>query len=49
MKTKRLKLAGIFLLSAMIWSCSKTETGIAPTALKDAITGSAQNFKQRHD
>jgi len=44
MKTTGFKLAGIFLLSAMIWSCSKTETGISSTALKDALTSGTQNL-----
>jgi hypothetical protein len=44
MKTTGFKLAGIFLLSAMIWSCSKTETGTTQSALKDALTSSTQNL-----
>ena len=44
MKTTGFKLAGIVLLSALIWNCSKTETDNTPTALKDAITGSARNL-----
>lgn len=44
MKKTGFKLAGIVLLSAMILSCSKKETGITPTALKDALTSGTQNF-----
>ncbi len=44
MKTTAFNLAGIFLLSAMILSCSKTDVATSPVALKDAFSSSTQKL-----
>jgi hypothetical protein len=44
MKNNVFKLSGFILMILTAWSCSKTETATTPTALKDALTSSAQNL-----
>ena len=44
MKNNVFKLSGFILMILTFWSCSKTETATSPTALKDALTSSAQNL-----
>ncbi len=44
MKNNVFKLSGFILMILIAWSCSKTETATSPTALKDALTSSAQNL-----
>ena len=44
MKNVAFKLSGFFLLSLLVLSCSKTETGSSQIPLKDALTSSSQNL-----
>src|SRR5665647_3497696 len=44
MKNVAFKLSGFFLLSLLVLSCSKTETGSSQIPLKDALTSSTQNL-----
>lgn len=44
MKNAAFKLSGFFLLSLLVLSCSKTETGSTQGGLKDAINSGAQNL-----
>ncbi len=44
MKNIALKLSEFLLVSLLLLSCSKTETGTSPVALKDAIVSSSQNL-----
>ena len=44
MKNVAFKLSGLFLLSSLVLSCSKTETGSSQIPLKDALTSSTRNL-----
>ncbi|MCK9641292.1 MAG: hypothetical protein M0R39_15410 [Prolixibacteraceae bacterium] len=44
MKNVAFKLSGLFLLSSLVLSCSKTETDSSQIPLKDALTSSTQNL-----
>ncbi len=44
MKNVAFKLSGLFLLSSLVLSCSKTDTGSSQIPLKDALTSSTQNL-----
>jgi hypothetical protein len=44
MKNVAFKLSGLFLLSSLALSCSKTETDSSQIPLKDALTSSTQNL-----
>lgn len=44
MKNVAIKLSGLFFVSLLVLSCSKTETGSSQIPLKDALTSSTQNL-----